>query len=462
MTTSRCRTTGPSGQHVAARSWRRSPQADVRHQLGHPRRPAERRGSRHRGPCDGGDERSRHDRRGRQLHPTTGRAPRADLRRHRTAAFSTVFGTPSRDGYSDGPFDPLYPHDTMLSDGKVDAGDAPMPAAQIDVDDRREQRRPDRHQRRRLPRTRATRATTTAVTAWARTRRHNYDQPFYHQYIPATDRPIDAAGSAPYGGGGGAQPTGIDGSGDPDGFNGFWFNAASYQNWEFAYESELPPERRLERAWSTARSRATCLHYRPLPYGDERSHGLHRRARRGRRQLRARPRATTSTISAPSRTSTAAAISRTSTRSARADVIGARRAIRTSPSPPGSVRRPWRRSWCTPCSTRPSLPTRRAPEQRTRTSASSSLTRRTSTDPRSLTRSSAGASRAPATSTSIRPALRAERSSTRTVPRSRSSTPFRPSRGTSSTPTAAGSAPRLTRTATRQSRSATPRAVRST
>ena len=27
----------------------------------------------------------------------------------------------------------MYPLDTMLSDGKVDAGDAPMPAAQIDV-----------------------------------------------------------------------------------------------------------------------------------------------------------------------------------------------------------------------------------------------------------------------------------------------------------------------------------------
>ena len=51
-----------------------------------------------------------------------------------------------------GPFDPIYPYDTMLSDGKVDAGDAPMPAAQIDVTIKRQQRRrPDRHQRRRLP-----------------------------------------------------------------------------------------------------------------------------------------------------------------------------------------------------------------------------------------------------------------------------------------------------------------------
>jgi hypothetical protein len=43
--------------------------------------------------------------------------------------FSTVFGTQSRAGFSVGPFDPLYPNDTMLSDGIVDTGDAPMPAA---------------------------------------------------------------------------------------------------------------------------------------------------------------------------------------------------------------------------------------------------------------------------------------------------------------------------------------------
>jgi hypothetical protein len=32
-----------------------------------------------------------------------------------------------------GPFDPLFPDETLLSDGKVDAGDAPMPALRVDV-----------------------------------------------------------------------------------------------------------------------------------------------------------------------------------------------------------------------------------------------------------------------------------------------------------------------------------------
>ena len=31
-----------------------------------------------------------------------------------------------------GPFDPNFPNETYLPDGKVDAGDAPMPAARID------------------------------------------------------------------------------------------------------------------------------------------------------------------------------------------------------------------------------------------------------------------------------------------------------------------------------------------
>ena len=93
------------------------------------------------------------------------RARRRDLRRHfdavdnctdaerpPRAASRRCSARSRRAGYTIGPFDPIYPYDTMLSDGKVDAGDAPMPAAQIDVDDRaRTTRRPDRHQRRRLP-----------------------------------------------------------------------------------------------------------------------------------------------------------------------------------------------------------------------------------------------------------------------------------------------------------------------
>ena len=49
--------------------------------------------------------------------------------------FSRVFGdrVNGADGQGAGPFDPLRPQ-TLLSDGKLDAGDAPMPAARIDVE----------------------------------------------------------------------------------------------------------------------------------------------------------------------------------------------------------------------------------------------------------------------------------------------------------------------------------------
>ena len=48
--------------------------------------------------------------------------------------FSRVFGdrVNGAEGQGAGPFDPLRPQ-TLLSDGKLDAGDAPMPAARVDV-----------------------------------------------------------------------------------------------------------------------------------------------------------------------------------------------------------------------------------------------------------------------------------------------------------------------------------------
>ncbi len=50
--------------------------------------------------------------------------------------FSSIYTFPSANGLSFiptyGPFDPTRPGETELSDGKVDAGDAPMPAARID------------------------------------------------------------------------------------------------------------------------------------------------------------------------------------------------------------------------------------------------------------------------------------------------------------------------------------------
>jgi hypothetical protein len=45
--------------------------------------------------------------------------------------FSNIYGGSS--DYAVGPFDPIRPADTLLSDGKLDAGDAPMPALRVDV-----------------------------------------------------------------------------------------------------------------------------------------------------------------------------------------------------------------------------------------------------------------------------------------------------------------------------------------
>ena len=103
-------------------------------------------------------------------------------------------------GHPLGPCDPIYPLETLLSDGKVDAGDAPMPAAQIDVDDHaRTSGRPDRHRAASATCSRAPRPRSTAVTVSARHGgRTTSIAPFYSQYFPATARPVGRGGS-PYG-----------------------------------------------------------------------------------------------------------------------------------------------------------------------------------------------------------------------------------------------------------------------
>jgi hypothetical protein len=49
-----------------------------------------------------------------------------------SSIWSTLIGIPSGGLHVYGPFDPTRPGETNLADGKVDAGDAPMPAARID------------------------------------------------------------------------------------------------------------------------------------------------------------------------------------------------------------------------------------------------------------------------------------------------------------------------------------------
>lgn len=199
---------------------------------------------------------------------TTGTAPNTVTAfGDETGGFSTVFGILSRGGSSIGPFDPLYPHDTLLSDGNLDAGDAPMPAAQIDVEIVENTGTPgditgvgylD-------PQDKAESHSRDGLGTHAA---HNFDQPFYQQYIPATARPTDAAGSAPYGGGGGAQASGIDGSADADGFNGFWWSSSDpYQNWEFAYEKTYGTDA-VTKCLNYRSIPSDVLHFRPLPSGD--------------------------------------------------------------------------------------------------------------------------------------------------------------------------------------------------
>ena len=116
-----------------------------------------------------------------------------------------------------GPFDPQRPGETFLSDGKLDAGDAPMPAARVDVAI--------------APNSGAlgdisgvgSLGSVSKQTVYSRDHfgtasDHNIYAPFNQQWIPAT-----AAGAA---------ASGIDG-GAANNFNGFLVNGL-YTNWDVA------------------------------------------------------------------------------------------------------------------------------------------------------------------------------------------------------------------------------------
>jgi hypothetical protein len=117
-----------------------------------------------------------------------------------------------------GPFDPIWPGQTLLSDGKVDAGDAPMPAARIDVEI--------------APNSGAPTDTSGVgflypadkTTVYSRNSAgsgtaHNLYAPFYDAYIPATTRP--------------GVSSGIDGPASGNNFTGFLWNG-SYDYWQIA------------------------------------------------------------------------------------------------------------------------------------------------------------------------------------------------------------------------------------
>ncbi len=106
------------------------------------------------------------------------------------ARFSRVFGDFGRDG---GPFDPVR-LPTLLSDGKLDAGDAPMPAARVDI-----KIAPNTNPRTDIGGAGAlVKADKTEVYSRdgnGTDSAHNLYAPFYSQFVPATAAGDDASGT---------------------------------------------------------------------------------------------------------------------------------------------------------------------------------------------------------------------------------------------------------------------------
>jgi hypothetical protein len=129
--------------------------------------------------------------------------------------FSRVFGDLIA---AFGPFDPLRAGTTLLTDGKVDAGDAPMPAARVDVSIAPNSGAPTdisgvgslSSADKTLVYSRDSAGTGVA---------HNLYAPFYDAYIPATTRPGAASG--------------IDGPAAGNNFTGFLVNGP-YDFWQIA------------------------------------------------------------------------------------------------------------------------------------------------------------------------------------------------------------------------------------
>ncbi|MEA2331374.1 MAG: hypothetical protein QOH58_1512 [Thermoleophilaceae bacterium] len=114
-----------------------------------------------------------------------------------------------------GPYDPLRPEQTLLTDGKLDAGDAPMPAARVDVTIAKNSGGPSdisgvgslESADKTEVYSRDGDGTPTA---------HNLYAPFYDTYIPSTSRPGLASG--------------IDGPQSGNNFTGFLVNGL-YDYW---------------------------------------------------------------------------------------------------------------------------------------------------------------------------------------------------------------------------------------
>jgi hypothetical protein len=129
--------------------------------------------------------------------------------------FSRVFGDLIA---AVGPFDPVQPGLTLLADGKVDAGDAPMPAARVDVSIAANSGAPtDISGVGSLSKADKTLVYSRNSTGTGAA--HNLYGPFYNSYIPATSRPGLASG--------------IDGPAAGNNFPGFLVNGL-YDYWSIA------------------------------------------------------------------------------------------------------------------------------------------------------------------------------------------------------------------------------------
>jgi hypothetical protein len=135
--------------------------------------------------------------------------------------FSTQFGVLSSDT-AIGPFDPVRAADTLLPNGVLDANDAPMPAARVDVTIAPNSGSPsDISGVGYLAPADKTKTYSRDFLGYDGLPDNEY-APFYDQYIPATS--ADAAN--------GGVSSGVDGA-FANNFNGFLWNGV-YHNWEFA------------------------------------------------------------------------------------------------------------------------------------------------------------------------------------------------------------------------------------
>jgi hypothetical protein len=129
--------------------------------------------------------------------------------------FSRVFGDLIA---AFGPFDPVRPELSLLTDGKVDSGDAPMPAARVDVSIAPNSGSPtDISGVGSLEKADKTQVYSRDGNGTFAA--HNLYAPFYDAYIPATSRP--------------GLSSGIDGPAAGNNFTGFLFSGL-YDFWDIA------------------------------------------------------------------------------------------------------------------------------------------------------------------------------------------------------------------------------------